>query len=64
MPRTNAISEYAKIQARPEEYFAETFAAWVLYRVELSVNDELGYGMMQRALETLGVEVQEYEFSS
>jgi hypothetical protein len=63
MPQTNGISEYAKTPRRSEEYFAETFAAWVLYRVELSVNDELGYGMIERALKALGIEVKEYEFN-
>jgi hypothetical protein len=61
--RSNAVSNYAKTPQRPVEYFAETFTAWVLYRVELSVNDQLGYGMMQRALDVLGLEVNEYDFN-
>jgi hypothetical protein len=60
--RSDAVSNYAKIE-RPIEYFAETFVAWVLYRVELSVHDELGYGIIQRALKTLGIEVIEYDFN-
>lgn len=64
MPRTNAVSTYAKKSVRPEEYFAETLAAWVLFRVELFIHDELGYGMIERALKVLGIEVQEYELSS
>ena len=64
LPRTNGVSTYAKTPRRAEEYFAESFAAWVLYRVELSVHDQLGYGMIERALEALGIEVKEYEFSS
>jgi hypothetical protein len=61
MVRTNAVSQYAKTPNRRVEYFAETFVAWVLYRTELLIFDEFGYGMMQRALRTLLLEVGEYD---
>ncbi len=62
LPRTNAVSNYAK--SVYTEYFAETFVAWILYRTELFVNDFLGYGMMLRALDALGIEVTEYDFNT
>ncbi len=62
LPRTNAVSNYAK--SVYTEYFAETFVAWVLYRTELFVNDFLGYGMMLRALNALGIEVIAYDFNT
>ncbi len=61
--RSNAVSNYAKTPQKPVEYFAETFVAWVLYRVELFVNDQLGYGIIQRALKALSIEVNEYDFN-
>jgi hypothetical protein len=62
LPRTNAVTNYAK-SPRPVEYFAETFAAWVLYRPQLSKRDTLGYAMISRALKILSIEVNEYEFN-
>jgi hypothetical protein len=62
--RSNAVSNYAKLRDRPAEYFAETFVAWVLYRIELSVHDELGYAMIERALQALEIEVNEYDFNN
>jgi hypothetical protein len=32
--------------------------------VELFMSDQLGYGMIERALKTLGIEVKEYEFGT
>ncbi len=63
IPTTNAVSNYAKTIDRPQEFFAETFVAFVLFRVELSVYDQLGYAMILRALEALGIEVKEYDFN-
>ncbi len=60
--KTNGVSNYAK--SAEVEYFAETFVAWILYRTELAVNDELGYGMIQRALKALVIEVKEYDFGN
>lgn len=57
--RTNAVSNYAKTPLEPIEYFAETFVAWVLYRTELLIYDNLGYGMIQRALKILALELEE-----
>jgi hypothetical protein len=57
MVRTNAVSNYAKIDAL--EYFAESFSAYVFHRTELIFYDEFGYGMIERALKCLGLEVIE-----
>jgi hypothetical protein len=57
--RSNAASEYAKTPFNPEEYFAETFVAWVFHRTDLIIFDELGYAMMKTALSILSVEVKE-----
>jgi hypothetical protein len=57
--RSNAASVYAKTRFNPEEYFAETFVAWVFHRTDLIIFDELGYAMMQTALQVIGVEVHE-----
>ncbi len=60
--RTNGVSNYSK--TAEIEYFAETFAAWVLYRTELALYDQLGYAMIERALKTLALEVKEYDFGN
>ncbi len=57
--RTNAVSQYAKMPNRPLEYFAETFAAWVLYPTELILFDRLGYDMIHRALTVLDVDLRQ-----
>lgn len=57
--RTDAISQYAKTISKPEEYFAETFVAWIFHRTELMEYDKLGYAMMERALKMLKLEVGE-----
>jgi hypothetical protein len=61
--RSDAISNYAKSPKRPEEYFAESFAAWVFHRTDFIVFDQQGYATMDKVLNTLGIEVREYEFS-
>ncbi len=60
--RSNAVSNYAKV-ASPIEYFAETFAAWILYRTESLIFDNTGYGMIGRALEAVALRVGEYDFN-
>ena len=57
--RTNAISNYAKSPLLQLEYFAETFAAWVLYRAELRLKDQFGYAMIAAALAVLELEIKE-----
>jgi hypothetical protein len=57
LPRTNALSQYA--MQRNREYFAECFAAYVYQRVELITEDSLGYDMMVRSLEALGINAEE-----
>jgi hypothetical protein len=61
--RSDAVSNYSKHPQRKTEYFAETFVAWVLYRTELLVNDKLGYGILERSLKVLDIEVSEYDFN-
>lgn len=41
------------------EYFAETFALYVFYPTELLVKDGFGYGMIESALERVGLEVKQ-----
>jgi hypothetical protein len=57
LPRTNALSQYA--MQRNREYFAECFAAYVYQRVELLMDDTLGYDMIERSLDALGISVKE-----
>jgi hypothetical protein len=59
--KSNAATNYAKTPASLVEYFAETFVAWVLCRTELFIYDNLGYGMIYRALRVLELEVREYD---
>ncbi len=63
MIRSDAISNYAKSPRRPEEYFAESFAAWVFHRTDFVIFDQQGYATMNKSLDTLGITVKEYEFS-
>jgi hypothetical protein len=56
-PRSNSGSRYGMVN--PREYFAETLVAYVFHRTELYVDDQLGYGMMARALKRFGLEVAE-----
>jgi hypothetical protein len=41
------------------EYFAESFALYVYYPTELLVKDPQGYGMIEKTLEILGLEVRQ-----
>jgi len=58
-PRHNACSRYGMINGL--EYFAETFAAYIYFRPELISYDEVGYTMLESALEFMGVRVNEYD---
>lgn len=57
IPRSNSVSQYGMFN--PREYFAETFSAHTFHRTELLVYDQFGYGMMERVLRSLDLEVAE-----
>jgi hypothetical protein len=63
LPRSDAVTNYAK-SANAEEYFAESFVAWIFYRTELFAQDQLAYAMIQRALDALGIEVFDLGYSN
>ena len=50
---------YAK--SRVLEYFAESFALYTFYPTELMVKDPDGYGMIEKALGCVGLEVKQRE---
>lgn len=58
-PCHNACSYYGTVNGL--EYFAETFAAYIYFRTELIVHDGVGYTMLESALESMGVKVNEYD---
>ena len=41
------------------EYFAESFALYVYYPTELLIQDFQGYGMIEKTLKILGLEVRQ-----
>jgi hypothetical protein len=57
--RSDGVSNYAKKLAAPIEYFAENFLAWVVCRKALFQNDKFAYAMIEKALQTLELEVGE-----
>lgn len=57
IPTTDSLTQYGLLSA--QEHFAETFAAFVFHRVELFMDDSLGYAMMTSVLARLGLEIKE-----
>jgi hypothetical protein len=57
IPNYNALSQYG-LQDNLE-YFAECLAAYIFHRVELMLDDWLGYDMIQKALQVLNLNLKE-----
>jgi hypothetical protein len=56
-PKSDALSQYGLINSF--EYFAECFVAHVFQRIELALDDQFGYAMIERVLARLGLEIKE-----
>jgi len=48
-------------RSRRTEYFAECFALYTFYSTELLLGDPEGYGMIELALERVGLEVKQHD---